>query len=39
MQSKYYAPKEQNSKTKVYDAVIETAFKLRYANHKRHSIT
>ena len=28
-------PKEENSKTKVYYCVSETAFKLRYANHKK----
>ena len=28
-------PKEENSKTKIYYGVSETAFKLRYANHKK----
>ena len=28
-------PKEENSKIKVYYCVSETAFKLRYANHKK----
>ena len=28
-------PNEENSKTKIYDGVSETAFKLRYANHKK----
>ena len=32
-------PKEENSKTKIYYGVSETAFKLRYGNHKKHSIT
>ena len=32
-------PNEENSKTKIYYGVSETAFKLRYANHKKHSIT
>ena len=28
-------PNEENSKTKIYYGVSETAFKLRYANHKK----
>ena len=28
-------PKEENSKTKIYYGVSETAFKLRYAKHKK----
>ena len=28
-------PNEENSKTKIYFGVSETAFKLRYANHKK----
>ena len=32
-------PNEENSKTKMYYGVSETTFKLRYANHKKHSIT
>ena len=32
-------PNEENSKTKIYYGVSETAFKLRYGNHKKHSIT
>ena len=32
-------PNEENSKTKIYCGVCETAFKLRYVNHKKHSIT
>ena len=32
-------PNEKNSKKKIYCGVSETAFKLRYANHKKHSIT
>ena len=30
---------EENSKTKIYYDVSETAFKLRYANHKKQTIT
>ena len=29
------APNKKNSKTKIYYGVSETAFKLRYANHKK----
>ena len=32
-------PNEANSKTKMYYGVSETAFKFRYANYKKHSIT
>ena len=32
-------PNEENSKTKIYYGASETTFKLRYANHKKHSIT
>ena len=28
-------PNEENSKTKIYSGVSETAFKLKYANHKK----
>ena len=30
-------PNEENSKTKIYYGFSETAFKLRYANHKKNS--
>ena len=32
-------PNKENSKTKIYYGVSETAFKLRYVNHKKHSLT
>ena len=32
-------PNEENSKTKNYYGVSETVFKLRYAKHKKYSIT
>ena len=30
---------EENSETKIYYGVRETAFNLRYENHKKHSVT
>ena len=32
-------PKKENSKTKIYYGISETAFKRRYMNHKKYSIT
>ena len=37
--TKQVSHRKQNSKTKIYHGVSETAFKLRCANHKKHSIT
>ena len=31
-------PNKENSQTKIYHSVIETAFKFRYASHQKHLV-